>query len=59
MKEASGELSMTVIVIVAAVIIIGILAVLLPNMSNFIGDKWQSMVNNADIIFEPIAGILK
>ncbi len=47
LKEASGEFSMTVVVIVAAIIIVGILALLLPSMSNFIQDKWQDMVNSA------------
>lgn len=50
LKEASGEFSMTVVVIVAAIIIVGILALLLPNMSNFIQTKWQDMVNAAYII---------
>ena len=50
MKESSGELSMTVIVIVAAVLIIGILGALLPNMGNFIQNKWQNMVNSAAIV---------
>lgn len=50
MKEASGELSMTVIVIVAAVIIIGILSLIVPQMGDFIQQKWQDMINSASII---------
>lgn len=50
MKESSGELSMTVVVIVAAVILIAILRMLLPNMSNFISDKWKTMVNKGAIV---------
>lgn len=47
MKEASGEFSMTVVVIVGAIIIVAILTTLLPYMSNFISDKWTDMTNNA------------
>lgn len=46
MKETSGEFSMTVVVIIGAILIVGILATLIPNMSNFINDKWQDAVNN-------------
>lgn len=49
MKEASGEFSMTVVVIVAAIIIVGILTLLLPNMSDFIEEKWKDMVDSAYI----------
>lgn len=47
MKETSGEFSMTVVVIIGAIILVGILTTLLPNMSNFISDKWQDMVNTS------------
>lgn len=47
MKETSGEFSMTVVVIVGAIIIIGLLTALGPRMSDFIEEKWKSMVNNA------------
>lgn len=56
MKESSGELSMTVVVIVAAVILIGILTMLLPNMSNFISDKWRNMVG---AVVSPIEEVLR
>lgn len=46
MKETSGEFSMTVVVIIGAILIVGVLTLLVPQMSNFIGDKWQSMVND-------------
>lgn len=46
MKETSGEFSMTVVVIIGAILVVGILVMLVPNMSNFINDKWQDMVDN-------------
>lgn len=45
MKETSGEFSMTVVVIIGAILIVGVLTLLVPQMSNFIQDKWQNMVN--------------
>ncbi len=64
MKESSGELSMTVVVIVAAVILIAILRALLPGMSNFIRDKWEDMTGKADgdgatAIVAPIEDMLR
>ncbi len=47
MKETSGEFSMTVVVIIGAILIVAVLTTLVPHMSNFIGDKWQNMVNKA------------
>lgn len=46
MKETSGEFSMTVVVIIGAILVVSILVMLVPNMSNFINDKWQDMVDN-------------
>lgn len=41
MKEATGELSMTVVVIVAVIAIMAILtAFLMPSMKNYIGKAW-------------------
>lgn len=64
MKESSGELSMTVVVIVAAVILIAILRMLLPSMSNFISEKWQNMTHAADkdgtaVIVAPVEDIFE
>ena len=43
MKEATGELSMTVIVIIAVIAILAILTVfLLPQMRNYISNTWGS-----------------
>lgn len=46
MKETSGEFSMTVVVIIGAILVVGILVTLIPAMSGFINDKWQDMVND-------------
>ncbi len=48
MKEATGELSMTVIVIIAVIAILAILsAFLLPNMKNYISNTWGNMADSA------------
>lgn len=47
MKETSGEFSMTVVVIVGAIILVGILWTLVPSMGEFIETKWQEMVTGA------------
>ena len=44
MKEATGELSMTVVVIVAVITILGILTVfLLPRLSDYLSDTFNDM----------------
>ena len=43
MKEASGELSMTVITIIAIVAIAGIITMLMPLIRNYINDTWSNM----------------
>lgn len=49
MKEATGELSMTVIVIIAVIAILGILTYfLLPQMRNYISNTWGNMADKAD-----------
>ena len=49
MKEATGELSMTVIVIIAVIAILGILTYfLLPQMRSYISNTWGSMSDKAD-----------
>ena len=48
MKEASGELSMTVVVIAAAALIIGLMGFLFKSeggLGEFIKDTWSNMVN--------------
>ena len=46
MKEATGEVSMTVIVIVAVAVIGGILAALWPRITTFINNSWGGNANN-------------
>lgn len=49
MKEATGELSMTVVVIIAVIAILAILsAFLIPSMKNYISDTWGNMSGAAD-----------
>ena len=44
MKEATGELSMTVVVIIAVIAIISILTVVLfPLMKNYVQTQWGQM----------------
>lgn len=45
MKEASGELNMTLITIVAIAAIAGLFALLWPNIKNTISDKWNDTGN--------------
>lgn len=46
MKEATGELSMTVIVIVGAIALVGIISLLMPNISKYISDKWTEVTGS-------------
>lgn len=50
MKEASGELNMTLITIVAIAALAGILAIFWPNIKNTINNKWGQTVNSANRI---------
>lgn len=43
MKEATGELSMTVITIIAIVAIAGIITFLVPFIRNYINDSWNNL----------------
>ena len=42
MKEATGELNMTVITIIAVGAIIGFFWIMWPNIKKTIGDQWNS-----------------
>ena len=53
MKEATGELSMTVIVIIGAIAIVAILGVLSPNISKYISTKWGEITGTD---WDPNAG---
>lgn len=46
MKEATGELSMTVVTIVAIVAIAGVIAWLMPSIRQYINNTWQKTSNN-------------
>ena len=43
MKEATGELSMTTITIIAVIAIAGLVAFISPLVRNFINDSWTNM----------------
>lgn len=45
MKEATGELSMTTITIIAVIAIAGIVSFLAPMIKNFINDSWSNLSN--------------
>ncbi len=47
MKEATGELSMTVVTIIAIVAIAGIIALLKGPLTNYINSTWQQTSNAA------------
>ena len=47
MKEATGELNMTVITIVAIAVIAGIMALMWPSITNTIKSSWGSRGRNA------------
>ena len=49
MKDATGELSMTVVVIIAVIAIVAILNVfLIPSMKEYIGNAWGDMTSAKD-----------
>ena len=50
MKEASGELNMTLITIVAIAALAGILAAFWPNIKNTINAKWGQTVVSSNKI---------
>ena len=43
MKEATGELSMTVVTIMAIVAIAGIVTILVPLVKNYINNSWDNL----------------
>lgn len=62
MKEATGEVSMTVIVIVAVAVIGGILAALWPKITTWINNAWGGNADNycpAGQIWDETAGACK
>lgn len=43
MKEATGELSMTTITIIAIIAIAGIISFVAPMVKNYINDSWTNL----------------
>ena len=60
MKEATGELSMTVIVIIGAIAIVGILSFLGPRITNYVENEWGKIegtsVNCQSGTYNPATG---
>ena len=48
MKEATGELNMTVITIVAIAAIAGVFALLWPNIKNRINSEWNTVTTETN-----------
>ena len=48
MKEATGELSMTVVTIIAILAVLGIVVALRRPMVEYIQKRWNSMVDKSD-----------
>lgn len=48
MKETSGEFSMTVVVIIGAIIIVGLLVALGPKMGEYISEQWDGFTNSGN-----------
>ena len=46
MKEATGELSMTVVTIVAIVAIAAVITFLMPSIKEYINTTWRNASNN-------------
>ena len=47
MKEATGELSMTVITIIAIVAIARIIGILMPLIKEYINNTWDNLANES------------
>ena len=45
MKEATGELNMTLVTIIAIAAVLAFVTMFLPDILSGIGDKWGSMEN--------------
>ena len=45
MKEASGELSMTLIVLIGAGLVIGLLTFMWPTIQDFVRNQWGRVVD--------------
>lgn len=45
MKEATGELSMVVVTILAIALIAGVVTFLVPLAQNYVSDKWSNITS--------------
>ena len=45
MKEATGELNMTLVTIIAIAAVLAFVTFFLPNILNSVGDKWNDSSN--------------
>ena len=54
MKEASGELSMTLITLIAVGVIVGIFALFWPQIQEAINDRWGRFEEEAGMIVKNI-----
>lgn len=45
MKEATGELSMVVVTILAIALIAGVVKFLVPLAQDYVGDKWENITS--------------
>lgn len=52
MKETSGEVSMTVVTLVAIALIGGLVAFMWPNIRGYINDMWQGSAANCPAGFQ-------
>lgn len=48
LKETSGEFSMTVVVIVGAIIVVGLLSAMGPYMGNYIKKTWDRWTDSGN-----------
>ena len=56
MKEATGELSMTTITIIAVIAIAGIVAFLAPMVKDFINNSWNNLSKTDTSYVEVVTG---
>lgn len=59
MKEATGELSMTTITIIAVIAIAGIVSLLAPMVKNFINDSWSNLSDTPTSYVEVVDGVVE
>lgn len=52
MKEASGELSMTVVTIIAVIAVLVLWQVVGPRLTEWVNTKFNNLVNNTAMIVE-------